>query len=592
MTQCAGGEARQAEKSGIVICGRGWSQWHWPYRNREKECGTMCLASMDTQSSNKKDQSLDDGQRKDASPWTPLRQRVFRALWIASVFSNVGTWMQDVAGAWLMTILAPRPIMVALMQTATTLPIFLLSLPAGALADVIDRRRLLLFCQIWMMAGAALLGILTMGGMTTPWVLLVLTFALTMGGAMSMPAYQAVVPELVSRSELHKAVTLGAMAFNLARAVGPALGGLIVAAFGPGVVFLLNAASFLGVVVVIYRWRRRAPESALPTERFLNAIRAGIRYVVHAPELHSILIRTVLFAFCGSALWALLPLFASREMGLGSFGYGMLLGCLGSGAVVAALILPKIRQKFSVGMLVGGAQLLYAGVLVGLSFTHNVLLVGLAMGLAGLAWISLLSTFNSEVQVVIPSWVRGRVMATYGIVFFGGLAGGSVLWGAVASLVGTPATFAIAALGLASGLLLVMRLRLPSSEGLDLRPSIRSSHPDWAIGTELDSGPVLVTIEYRIDPRSAVEFTRAMQPMRRIRLRNGAMQWGLFNDTKDPGRYIELFIVESWLEHLRQHERFTVSDRATEKLIRSFHVGEDPPKVSHMLYAYGPESRA
>jgi MFS family permease len=551
----------------------------------------MCLRSMEMQSSDQKEQSMSADRVSDASAWTPLRRPVFRALWIASVFSNVGTWMQDVGGAWLMTLLAPSPIMVALMQTATTLPIFLLSLPAGALADVIDRRRLLIFCQMWMMSGAALLGLLTMGGVTTPVVLLVLTFALQMGGAMSMPAYQAVVPELVSRADLHKAVALGAIAFNLARAVGPALGGLIVAAFGPGAVFLLNAASFLGVVVVIYRWQRRAPESALPTERFLNAMRAGIRYVVHAPELHSILIRTVLFAFCGSALWALLPLFARRELGLGSFGYGVLLGCLGSGAVVAALVLPKMRRKFSVGALVGGAQLLYAAVLVGLAFTHNVLLVGLAMGLGGVAWISLLATFNSEVQVVIPSWVRGRVMATYGIVFFGGLAGGSVLWGAVASFAGTPATFVSAALGLASGLAFVMRLRLPSSEGLDLRPSIRSPHPDWAVDTELDSGPVLVTIEYRIDPRSASQFARSMQSMRRIRLRNGAMQWGLFCDTKDAGRYVELFIVESWLEHLRQHERFTVSDRATEKLIRSFHIGEDPPKVSHMLYAFGSEPR-
>ncbi|MBP1732173.1 MAG: arabinose efflux permease family protein [Deltaproteobacteria bacterium] len=547
---------------------------------------------METQNSDQKDQPMSADRASDASAWTPLRRPVFRALWIASVFSNVGTWMQDVGGAWLMTMLAPSPIMVALMQTATTLPIFLLSLPAGALADVIDRRRLLLFCQAWMMSGAALLGVLTMSGVTTPLVLLVLTFVLQMGGAMSMPAYQAVVPELVSRADLHKAVALGAIAFNLARAVGPALGGLIVAAFGPGAVFLLNAASFLGVVVVIYRWQRTAPESALPTERFLNAMRAGIRYVVHAPELHSILIRTVLFAFCGSALWALLPLFASRELGLSSFGYGVLLGCLGSGAVVAALILPKMRRRFSVGALVGGAQLLYAAVLVGLAFTHNVLLVGLAMGLGGVAWISLLATFNSEVQVVIPSWVRGRVMATYGIVFFGGLAGGSVLWGAVALFAGTPATFVSAALGLASGLVFVMRMRLPSSEGLDLRPSVRSSsHPDWTVDTELDSGPVLVTIEYRIDPRSASQFARAMQSIRRIRLRNGAMQWGLFCDTKDAGRYVELFIVESWLEHLRQHERFTVSDRATEKLLRSFHVGEDPPVVSHMLYAYGLEPR-
>ena len=501
--------------------------------------------------------------------------------------------MQDVAGAWLMTSLAPKPIMVALMQTASTLPVFLLSLPAGAMADVADRRRLLIFFQLWMTVGAAILGVLTVGGLTTPLVLLVLTFALQMGGALSGPAWQAIVPELVPRADLHGAVTLGAMGFNIARAVGPALGGLVAAAFGPGAVFLLNAASFLGIVVVIYRWRRPVPESALPTERFLSAIRTGMRYVIHAPELHAFLIRAFIFAFCASALWGLLPLLARTELGLSSFGYGVLLGCLGTGAVVAALVLPKVRQRFSAEHLVALAQLLFAMVLVALAVLHNAVLVSLAMGAGGVAWLSLFSTLTTGVQLAVPSWVRGRVMASYGIVFFGGLAGGSVLWGTVASFVDIPATFLIAAIALGVALLCSLRYRMPVAENLDLRPSTRWPETERITEPQHDQGPVLVTVEYRIDPRSAGEFARAMQGMRRIRLRDGAIEWGLFHDTKDLDRYIEFFIVESWLDHLRQHERFTVSDRSTAKLVQSFHVGKTPPVASHMLYAYGsePESR-
>ncbi len=464
--------------------------------------------------------------------------------------------MHDVAGAWLMTSLAPKPIMVALMQTASTLPIFLLSLPAGAMADVADRRRLLIFFQLWMTIAAAVIGLLTVSGLTTPLVLLALTFVLQAGGALSGPAWQAIVPELVPRADLHGAVALGGMGFNIARAVGPALGGLVAAAFGPGAVFLLNAASFLGVVVVVGRWHRLAPESALPTERFLSAIRTGMRYVIYAPELHAFLIRAFLFAFCASALWSLLPLLARTELGLGSFGYGVLLGCLGAGAVVAALILPAVRQRFSAEHLVALAQLLFALVLIALAVFHNALLAGIAMGAGGVAWLSLFSTLTTGVQLAVPSWVRGRVMASYGIVFFGGLAGGSMLWGTVASFVDIPATLLIAAIAL--GVALLVQLTLPHAgrrkpRSQTLRTLARNGKDRWRLIQ--DQGPVLVTVEYRIDPASGSEFARAMRGMRRIRLRDGAIEWGLFHDTIDLTRYVEFFIVESWLDHLRQHER-------------------------------------
>src|SRR5262245_59367855 len=282
------------------------------------------------------------------SPWSPLAEPIFRALWIATVASNIGTWMQDVGESWLMVSLTTSPMLVALVETAGSLPIVLLALPAGALADVVDRRRLLLVTQSWMLVSAAVLGVVTLTGMATPWLLLSLTFTLGLGTAMNGPAFQAILPELVPGHEIPSAVTLTGVAVNVSRAVGPALGGQLVAAAGSGVVFLLNAVSFLGVMGVIYRWQRTPQQkSTLPPEHIFGAMRAGLRYVRHAPELLAALIRTAAFILCASALWALLPLQARHALGLGSFGYGILLGCIGAGAVTGAAFLPRVRQKVS-----------------------------------------------------------------------------------------------------------------------------------------------------------------------------------------------------------------------------------------------------
>ena len=298
------------------------------------------------------------------SAWKPLRQPLFRALWIAAAISNIGTLMQNVGAAWLMTSLAASPLMVALVQTATTLPVFMLALPAGALADVVDRRRVLLFTQGWMLAAAAGLGLLTLLGATTPQVLLALTFILGLGAAMNAPAWQAIVPELVDRAELPAAVALNSVGFNLARAVGPALGGLVVGAAGAGVVFLLNAASFLGVIVVLFYWERPSRKSLLPAERILGAIRTGMRYVRHTPVLRAVLLRAGAFALFGKALLALLPLLARNELGLGAVGYGVLLGAFGAGAIVGAAVLPKMRQRISVDLLAHGAIAVFAAVVI------------------------------------------------------------------------------------------------------------------------------------------------------------------------------------------------------------------------------------
>jgi MFS family permease len=521
--------------------------------------------------------------RAQGSTWSPLRRSLFLWLWIAAVASNIGTWMQNVGAEWLMTSVAPSPMMVALMQTAEMTPLFLLALPAGALADVVDRRRLLLFTQGWMLLAAVTLAGLTLAGLTGAWTLLLLTFSLGLGAALNAPAWQAIVPELVPRDELAAAVSLNSVAFNIARALGPALGGLVVAAAGPWAVFLLNAFSFLGIMLVLYRWRREPSESMLPTERVMGAMRAGLRYVRHSPELRTVLLRTGIFVVCASALWAMLPLIARRELGLSAVGYGVLLGGLGTGAVLAAFILPGIRKRVSLNLLVGSGTVLFAAVTLTLAYVRIMPLLALAMVLGGIAWMALMSSFNVSVQTVVPAWVRARALAVYLLVFFGGLACGSAFWGALATRVGIPRALLCAALAMLAGLLAALRYPLVADEGLDLDPSFHWSEPTVISEPNPEDGPVLVTVEYLIDPARADEFRKAMDEVKRIVRRDGAMRWGLFNDQADEGRYLETFLVESWAEHMRQHARVTNADRAVQDHARSFHIGDSPPVVTHLI---------
>ncbi|HEX9625945.1 MAG TPA: MFS transporter [Acidiferrobacterales bacterium] len=513
----------------------------------------------------------------------PLRQPVFRALWIATVASNVGTWMQDVGAAWLMTTLAPSPAMVALVRAASALPMFLLALPAGALADIVDRRRLLLVTQAWMLLAAAGLGVLTLTGLTTPGLLLALTFALGLGTALNAPAWQALLPELVPRPQLLNAVALNSASINLARSVGPALGGLLIAVIGPGATFLLNAVSFVGVIVVLFRWPRPHEVSVLPAERLVGAMRAGLRYVRHAPRVRVVLARSSAFIVFGSALWALLPALARFELGRGPAGYGLLLGAFGIGAVLAAAALPRVRARLSVNRLVAAALVTYALALFGLAWGRSLLLAELLMLVAGGAWLSLLSTFNASIQASVPGWVRGRALAVSILVFFGGMAFGSALWGWLAALWGVPWALTAAATGVLAGFAATARLRLTSGADLDLTPSVHWPAPDVMRPLAPAHGPVVVTVEYRVDPTRYAAFARAMERVRRIRRRDGAISWGLLSNVSDPAHYTETFVVESWVEHLRQHERVTLSDRAILDKARAFHVGEDPPRVTHYI---------
>lgn len=529
------------------------------------------------------------GDKAITSAWSPLRQPLFRSLWIASVASNIGTWMQAVGSAWLMTALDPSPIMVALVQTAASLPFFLLALPAGALADIVDRRKLLLLTQAWMLVAAAALGVLTIIGATTPFVLLAFTFLIALGTAMNAPAWEAIVPELVPRSDIQGAVALSGIGVNVGRAIGPALGGFLVAFAGAGAVFLLNAASFMGVLAVLYRWDRPKHESVLPAERMIGAIRAGMRYMRHAPAMHTVLVRIGVFIFCGSAMWALLPLLARQEMMLDAVGYGALLGFFGLGAIAAAVVLPRVKQRFSAEHLVVGATVLFATFMLALSYMHDFGFVSLAMLAGGAAWITLMSSFNAAAQTASPSWVHARGLAMYLLMFQGGMAAGTLLWGAVAEYAGMPAALQLAAIGLLSGIALSVRYRLTAGE--DMTPWVHWPGPIVMTEPSIESGPVLVMVEYRIDPKNSHDFALAMRALRSIRLRDGAIQWGLFSDAADPDRFVETFMVESWAEHLRQHERMTIADRNVEEHVRGFHTGGALPKVNHFNYASDMEKK-
>lgn len=516
------------------------------------------------------------------SSWSPLRRPLFRALWFAALASNVGSWIQDVGSAWLMMSLTPSPVMVSLLQTAASLPFFLLALPAGAVADIMDRRRVLLVAQCWMLGAAALLGVLTLLGSTTPWILLVVVFAYGLGTAVSLPAWQATMPDLVPSGEMPSAVTLSSVAINLSRAVGPALGGFLVAAAGSGPAFLVNAASFLGMLWVLARWKKPPRKSVLLAERVFGAIRAGVRYARHSPNLRNVFVRTGIFIFFGSALWALLPLLARRELGLDAAGYGLLLGCLGAGAVGGAALLGRIRRKVPLNALVAFMTVVYAAVLVALSFVRVVAWIYPAMVAAGVAWIGLMSSFNVSAQSAVPEWVRARGLSLYLLIFMGGMAVGSTFWGLVAARVGMALAFLCGGVGLLLSLATAWRFRLPQ-ERVDLSPSMHWPVPAAASDPHLDSGPVLVTIEYRVDPGKADEFAQAMQELGRVRRRDGAAFWGLYHDVSDPRRHVETFLVESWAEHVRQHGRVTVEDRIAQERILAYHSADGPPVVSHCI---------
>ena len=529
----------------------------------------------------------------ETNGFEPLRLPLFRDRWIAATVSNVGSWMQDTAGTWLMTSLTSSPLLIALMQTAASLPVVVLGLLAGATADIIDRRRLLIFWQAWMLVAVAVLSVLTFPGVIGPLWLLGLTFMLNIGTAMNNPAWSAIVPELVPREMLADAVTLNSVSNNLARALGPALGGLMVAGFavathGAGSVFLLNSISFVGVIWVLYNWKRNPIfKSALPAERLVGSMRSALRYIRHAPALRTTLIRVFMFTFFVSAVWALLAVVAKRDLHQGAMGYGILNGSLGLGAVTGASLMSRIRRRVSADVIIAVATCVFVVTLTVMAFVHRPWIVILSLMCAGFGWTSTMSTMNISVQLSVPAWVQARALGSFQMTFQGGMALGSVLWGFIAEHASTPIALACAGVGLLVSLPLALKLHILRGELPDLSPYVyKRPVPKLAFTDDPDDGPVRVSIEYRVKPEDYEAFTAAMHKLRAVRMRDGALRWAIFRDVTDPTRLNETFLVESWMDYLRQRERFTASDHAIRDAAWKYHQGPEPPVISHMIYAH------
>lgn len=519
-----------------------------------------------------------------ASAWAPFGHRSFTVLWIATVVSNVGTWMNDVGAGWLMTELAPSPAVVSLVQASTTLPVFLFALLAGAVADIVDRRRLLIVVNVAMGVMAALLAALVAIGAMTPILLLLFTFAFGTGAAFIAPAWQAIVPKLVPRPALPAAVSLNSMGINVSRAVGPALAGVLIVALGVVAPFVVNALSFVAIVLALIWWRPApSPPSTLPPEQVFGAMRAGVRYALNSAPLKRTLVRAAAFFLFASAYWAMLPLIAKDVLGGGATLYGVLLGCVGAGAVVGALILPWIRKSLGANRTVACGALGTAAMLVLFALAPIDVVAALAASLGGVAWIAVLSTLNVAAQTALPDWVRARGLSIFLTVFFGAMSLGSLVWGQVAGATSIPVALMLAAVGAVVAVPVTWRAKLGEGEVPDLAPSMHWPEPMLAGGTPSADRAVTILIFYDIAAGNRPTFQSLMQELAAVRRRQGGYGWTLIQDASDPSRFAETWHESSWTEHLRHHARVTAADKALQDRIHQLHQGAAPPTAQHFL---------
>jgi MFS family permease len=532
------------------------------------------------------DNSLTTSNPQSVAPaGSPFRHRAFTVIWIATVVSNVGGWMYSVASGWLMTSLDSNAFIVSMVQAANSLPMFLFAIPAGALADIVNQRRFLIVGESTITLLSAAFAVLVWLRLITPAGLLLFSFAVAVGSAMTAPAWQAVVSKLVPKADLPSAVAANSVGINVSRAIGPALGGVIIGALGIAAPFWLDAFSNVGVIAALIWWR--APmrsASALPPEPFGSAIRTGLRYARYNPYLRATLIRTTAFFVFGSAYWALLPLVARTQIAGGAALYGVLLGAIGASAVGGAFLLRRFREKLGADSLVAAATLGTALATALFALARHPATAILASFIAGASWIAAVSSLNVSAQVALPEWVRGRGLAMYVTVMFGALTIGSAIWGQLAVVAGLPAALLLAAAGAAIGVPLSWRWKLQTGANVDFSPSMHWPDPVTTHAIEADRGPVLVMLEYRIDPKNRKAFLHALGQNSRARRRDGAYDWGVFEDPADDGRFIETFLTDSWLEHLRLHRRVTKGDRISEQAARRFQIG-DGPKTTHLISA-------
>lgn len=517
-----------------------------------------------------------------SSSFAPLRQMTFAVIWIATILGNTGSFIRDVSSSWLVLELGGGPAAVSMIQAAGTLPVFLLAIPAGVLADILDRRRFLSIVQLCMaVLSLSLMFLSHTGGLSIP-ILIAVTFLGGTCAALVGPAWQAIVPELVPPEDMKNAVSLNSLGVNIARAIGPAAGGLLLASLGAAVAYGADVTSDILVVAALLWWRRSTKrESALP-EQFFGAFRAGLRYTRASRELHVVLLRAVMFFVFASCLWALLPLIARNLLHGGASFYGVLLGAVGAGAILGALVLPRLRQRLSADQLMLAAAVVSALVMALLASEPPKAVALLALLLLGGAWITALTTLNGVAQAILPNWVRGRGLSIYLMAFNGAMAGGSLGWGALADGAGVVSTLWISAAGMLLVAFALYRVRLPHAE-VDLGASNQWPEPLLAEPVPFDRGPVLIQIDYRVTREDLPRFVTAINELSGERRRDGAYAWGVTQDAADPGRVVEWFMVESWAEHLRQHQRFSHAGVDLQHEAIRYHQGNLPPKVTHLL---------
>lgn len=528
-------------------------------------------------------QSAGGAAKASLSAWSPFHHTPFTVIWLATLVANIGTWMYAAACGWLMTSLSPEPLMVSLVQAAATLPVFLLAIPAGAVIDIVDKRRFLMLGEAGTALSASVFAALVWFHLVTPWRLLAFAFLVAVGEALTAPAWEAIVSLLVPKRELPMAVAANSVSVNVSRAVGPALGGALLGTLGLPAPFLLNAVSNLGVIGALAWWPEPAQAaSRLPPEHFASAMVTGLRHARYNRHLIATLIRAGGFFLFASAYWALLPLVARQQVGGGPGLYGALLGGIGVSAVATAAWLPRLKERLGADRLgtAGALASALATALFGLA--HGPALAVAAALVAGTSWITSVSSLNVSAQIALPEWVRGRGLAVYITVMGGALSIGSAVWGETAAHLGVAPALWLAAAGGGFAVLLLRRWRLQTAKGVDLTPAMSWPSPAMARDVNPTRGPVLVLVAYRIDPRNREAFLEALEQAGRERCRDGAYSWRVFEDPAERGRVLETFLSDSWLDHLRQHERVTRADAAQEALVLRFQVGEGP-QITHLV---------
>ena len=513
----------------------------------------------------------------------PFQHGTFRSMWIANLVSSFGGLIQSVGAAWMMTAITASVDMVALVQAATALPIMLFSLVGGAIADSFNRRQVMIAAQAFMLAVSVLLTACAYFGLITPWLLLALTFLIGCGTALNNPSWQASVGDLVPRGILPSAVALNSIGFNLSRSVGPAVGGLIVAAAGAAAAFAVNAVSYLALMFVLFRWKPQVVPATLPRETVGAAMLAGLRYVAMSPNIGKVLVRSFAFGLTASAVLALLPVVSSMRLGGGPLVYGLMLGAFGIGAVGGALVSGRMHQWLGSEAIVRCAFVSFALCAWLAAVSRSPWLTGLALLAGGASWVLALSLFNVTVQLSTPRWVVGRALSLYQTATFAGMALGSWIWGVAAEAFGIERALVAAGLAMLAGGAIGLRLPLPERRPLDLDPLNRWKEPHLELDLQPRSGPIVIRIEYVILPEDIPEFLDAMAARRRVRVRDGARHWTLTRDLGDPNIWVESYHTPTWIEYVRHNQRMTKADAAVGERLRALHSGPEPPRVQRML---------